>query len=133
MSTITFGSSALGYTDGFTRDAERHLKLVKMPATDFKPVRLTRRGRLVLTLTFLAALLLGGIALGDTGAATDSSVPVGSTTITVAPGQTLWDIAASANPDGDVRETVDRIIILNALEDGAALQAGEQLSVPTYE
>lgn len=133
MSTITYGSTALGYTDGFTRDAERHLRLVKMPATDVKPVRLTPRGRLVVVLMALAALAIGALMFGDSTAATGDAAPIGTETIQVQPGQTVWDIAADANPAGDIRETVDRIVLLNALEKGAGLQAGDELAVPVYQ
>ena len=36
-------------------------------------------------------------------------------------------------PDADIRETVDQIIRLNALEDGAPLPIGATLAVPTRD
>lgn len=128
MSTITYG-----YTDAFTRDAERQLRLVRMPATDEPRLRLTRRGRVVIAALALVAIVLLAIGFGPSGAATgESGAPAQYSTITVQPGQTIWDIAAVANPDGDIRDTVDEIIGLNALESAAGLQMGAQLAVPTY-
>ena len=49
--------------------------------------------------------------------------------ILVAPGQTLWQIAAEHAEDGDVRAAVDAIEKLNAL-DSAMLYAGQELFVP---
>jgi LysM repeat protein len=98
------------------------------------PLRLTRRGRLVLTgmiaagllLSMLAAvLLLDRVALAgpESGAAIPVSYHV------VAPGETLWQLAGEVAPDADRRETVARIRELNAL-DGAAVSAGQRLALP---
>lgn len=128
MSTITFG-----YTDGFTRDAERHLRLVRMQPTDEPRLRLTRRGRVVIAALALVAVALLAIVFGPSGAATgESGASAPYATITVQPGQTIWEIAAAANPNGDIRDTVDQIIRLNALESASGLQMGAQLAVPTY-
>ena len=53
--------------------------------------------------------------------------------MTVQPGQTLWSIAAEARPDADIRSTVDQIVRLNALEDGAPLPIGATLAVPVQD
>ncbi|MEJ7756730.1 MAG: LysM domain-containing protein [Nocardioidaceae bacterium] len=94
-------------------------------------VRLTRRGRLAV---FVGALLLVAVAFltfGPSVVATDapgSSVP--TRTVTVQPGQTLWDIAARSNPDGDIRATVQEIMTLNSLPSAGYLQIGDRLAVP---
>ncbi len=52
-------------------------------------------------------------------------------TWTVAEGETLWSIAtAYTSPGGNVRETVNQIIAINALE-STAIRTGDQLLVPT--
>ncbi|MGZ3505200.1 MAG: LysM peptidoglycan-binding domain-containing protein [Vulcanimicrobiaceae bacterium] len=52
------------------------------------------------------------------------------TTVTVRPGDTLWQIAAAhTDSAADVQETIDRISEVNHLQAGA-LQPGEQLRIP---
>lgn len=94
------------------------------------PLRLTRRGRLVLTLFFLGMLLVAFSAFGARSAATGTGGdPVPTRSIVVQQGDTLWDIARGADRSGDLREMVHRIIELNALS-GAELTVGQRLSVP---
>jgi LysM repeat protein len=49
--------------------------------------------------------------------------------VVVQPGQTLWAIAAAADPGADPRAVVAEIMQVNALSN-AAVQPGEQLWVP---
>ena len=63
-----------------------------------------------------------------------SHAPVGSpyqgmTQVVVRPGQTLWSIAAAAEPSANAWAVVQQIIQVNALS-GAQIQAGEQIWVP---
>jgi predicted Zn-dependent protease len=51
------------------------------------------------------------------------------TTITVAPGDTLWSIAAANAGSGDIQESIDRITAVNHLH-GATLQPGQHLRIP---
>ncbi|MFT4187257.1 MAG: LysM domain-containing protein [Aeromicrobium sp.] len=97
------------------------------------PVRLTRRGRVAVVVVALLVVGVCMIAFGPGSAATDESgEPVGTTVITVQPGQTLWSIAGEARPDGDVRDTVADIIKLNSLVKGEPLRMGERLAIPRY-
>ena len=97
------------------------------------PVRLTTRGKVVLLVVALVAMFALAVAMGSTTAATsDAGVAVETTEVTVQPGETLWQIAGAANPDGDQRETVDQIMKLNALESASGLQIGHKLAVPFY-
>jgi hypothetical protein len=96
-------------------------------------VQLTRRGRLVL----LVALVAAGIALmlavsGLAGGAAAGTTPTrpASRTIVVQPGQTLWSIARDIAPNADRRDTIARIVELNALP-SSAVSAGERIAVPT--
>ncbi len=93
------------------------------------PLRLTRRGRVVVW------LLAVGLALGVGGTAR-SAVADGPRPaleverVVVAPGDTLWGLAAEvAAPGEDVRDVVLRLIELNALP-GAELTAGQTVLVP---
>ena len=96
-------------------------------------VQLTRRGRLVLLVTLAAAgiaLMLAVTGLvGGAAAGTTPSQPA-SRTIVVQPGQTLWSIARDIAPNADRRDTIARIVELNALP-SSAVSAGERIAVPT--
>lgn len=95
------------------------------------PLRLTRRGRLVVVVAVLLALSGALVAFGPSVLAT-SGAAGDPATVTVHPGETLWDIAGRVNPDGDVRGTVDDISELNDISDAGALQIGTELEVPQY-
>jgi nucleoid-associated protein YgaU len=53
----------------------------------------------------------------------------GMTQVVVQPGQTLWSIAAAAEPSGNAWAVVQQIINVNALP-SVKVQAGQQLWVP---
>lgn len=92
---------------------------------------LTRRGRLVVLALALFAVLAIGVVLASGAVGTqEAGTPEPTTTVLVGPGDTLWDIAAEAADGGDVRDMIDRIESLNALESGM-LTAGQRLRVPT--
>jgi hypothetical protein len=95
-------------------------------------LRLTRRGRLLLTLVLLIGMLALAVAWGPSVVATDGAgEPVPVRTVTVQPGQTLWDIAAASGLGGDLRAAVYEMQRLNGLDDAGLLQVGQQLAVPT--
>jgi len=98
-----------------------------------KPVvrfRLTRRGRVVLLLLLvLLAFAVTSTVRTVSQAAAGPARPA-TRYVTVAPGQTLWQIARAVAPADDPRDTVDRIRSLNDL-DGAAVRAGQRLVVPS--
>jgi Tfp pilus assembly protein FimV len=94
------------------------------------PLRLTRRGRIVVVLV-LALLTLGGLSAGRQAlsAATGNDRPA-TVQVTVRPGDTLWSIADRITPKGqDVRITVAQIRALNGLRDGT-VRAGSRLRLP---
>ncbi len=109
------------------------------PATrPMQPLRLTRRGRLQATLagTAFAALscltLVPAVAAGVASAFTGPPAPA-TTTVIVEPGQTLWQVAAAADPGGDTATTattVARIADANGLTSAADLRPGQRLVVP---
>ena len=93
--------------------------------------RLTRRGRLVVLVFSLFAVMVLGFVLASGAVGTkEGGTPEPTETVMVGTGDTLWDIAADAAGDGDVREMVDRIKSLNALDSGMVI-AGQRLRVPT--
>ena len=92
-----------------------------------------RRRRLVAAVLTLS-VLLGGRAAADLAwsgplAAPEPTQPVliGERVHIVQPGDTLWTIARSLQPTGDVRRLVDA---LAAQRHGAALQVGERIALP---
>lgn len=93
--------------------------------------RLTRRGRaVVLVLTLLAVLAVGVAFASGSVATSEQGAAIPTEVVVVAPGDTLWDIAAAASDGGDVRNMMDRIEQLNAL-DSVMLAAGDRILVPT--
>jgi LysM repeat protein len=94
--------------------------------------RLTRRGRLARTIVVLslAVVMVAGFA-ATSGA--NQEAPVASaapsySVVVVAPGETLWSVAA-AYASGDVQGLVTQIREVNNLK-GYDLQAGQKLRVP---
>src|SRR3984885_13809919 len=104
------------------------------PQTATPPLRLTRRGRVVVVVA--AALVLAALSLVIASAALAASYP-GPTRapqqslaqVTVLPGQSLWSVAESADPGTDTRVVVQQIIELNRLT-GNVVFAGQRLRVP---
>jgi hypothetical protein len=101
------------------------------------PVRLTRRGRLVvavLAVVVIAAIALA-VGLGAAGGAQAANHGQpragyqGMHEIVVRPGQTLWSIASAAEPGADPRDTVQQIMTANAMT-GTTIAAGQLLWVP---
>jgi predicted Zn-dependent protease len=95
-------------------------------------VRLTRRGRVVVVFATLMLLVIAGFTLGRASSqAAGPSAHRPLPTVTVAPGETLWQIAARVDPGADRRALVDQIEALNHLHDGRVV-AGQQLRLPRH-
>lgn len=99
-------------------------------------VRLTRRGRLIRTVT-ASALLLGMVAVGAerlTGeparAVAGPAGPVITASVVVEHGDSLWVIAQRVAPASDPREVVHRMRELNGLRSNL-IQPGQVLLVPS--
>lgn len=108
-----------------------HAGYLASPRPRTAPVRLTRRGRLVLTVVFLGIVLAALTVFGATSAATgDAGAPVPTRVVVVDEGDTLWGIAGSVAEPGEVREMVHRIQELNALA-GSGVYVGQRIAVPT--
>ena len=94
------------------------------------PVRLTRRGRVLLGLVTAAVAIVALAATGPQADAADvASGGPATASVVVQPGDTVWSIARSLDPTADPRGLVDRIRDLNALADGVVV-AGQALIVP---
>jgi hypothetical protein len=98
------------------------------------PVRLTRRGRLVVTAA--AVLAIGATSIGVAGAAQatgHSGAQAGSGSgvakVEIRPGQSLWSVAEAYDPDADTRVVIREILQLNSLSSDQ-VQPGQVLWVP---
>ena len=92
--------------------------------------RLTRRGRIVVAI--LAALAVCGLFVAGASAAQASgpaSAHGNATQVIVQPGDTLWSIAQSADPNADARAIVQQILQANRLTN-PDITAGQRLWVP---
>ena len=101
------------------------------------PLRLTRRGRIVVAVLLVAVLsvailLVTGLVSGR-AQATNHGQPragyQGMHQVVVRPGQTLWSIAVAAEPTADPRNVVQQIMTANALS-SPGIAAGQLLWVP---
>jgi LysM repeat protein len=91
------------------------------------PVRLTRRGRVVVGVVLLAlAAAMVVVLTSNVQAAPPSSPP---RAVVVHPGDTLWSIAARVHPRGSLTDTMLAIERLNHMPDGT-VYVGQQLLVP---
>jgi hypothetical protein len=100
--------------------------------------RLTRRGRIVVSALVIAAMLLVAVLAWIGGTTRAEAAGSGSppsavyhnlAKVVVQPGESLWTIAAQAEPTADPRSVIRQIIDLNALG-GTSIQPGERLWVP---
>ncbi|HUA29737.1 MAG TPA: LysM peptidoglycan-binding domain-containing protein [Streptosporangiaceae bacterium] len=101
-------------------------------------IRLTRRGRWVVAgfamlLVVVAATVLWMTMAGSVQASSQSGSPAspyqGMTQVVVRPGQTLWSIAAAAEPSANTWTVIQQITEVNALG-GATVHPGQMLWVP---
>lgn len=95
-------------------------------------LRITRRGRAVLTLLIAIPLAIGAAVTGfdAIGAAAGTQ---GSTAtfqyVTVEPGESLWQVAQAVAPTADPRDVIAEILSFNDLSSGD-VQPGQRLAIP---
>jgi len=105
---------------------------VAQPAQPAPHLRLTKRGRAVITT--LAATPLVIVALyfalnGGMANATLESAGGSFEYITVEAGQSMWQLASDLAPQADPREVIEQVVQLNGLE-SSDVYPGQQLAVP---
>jgi len=102
------------------------------------PIKLTRRGRVVvgalvgLAVATVAVLIWFGVAgQAEASSHVGPKVPASDSVsrVVVRPGDTLWAIAAKAEPSADPRATIGEILDLNSLT-GTSVRVGQVLLVP---
>ena len=108
-------------------DAVRRSPAVRRSAPVRRPVRLTKRGRIVVGVVLLGfAIGLMALLAPPTQAASPAPPP---RAFVVHSGDTLWSIATSALPREDPLTAVDRVRAFNHLPDNR-VYVGEQLLLP---
>jgi nucleoid-associated protein YgaU len=104
------------------------------------PVRLTRRGRLVVTGMAVLLAAAGSVALagaaqaiGHSGAqgrpGTAGAAGAAITKVEVRPGQSLWTLAEAYDPNADTRQVIQEILQLNSMSTDQ-VQPGQVLRMP---
>lgn len=95
-----------------------------------QPMRLTRKGRLVLTSLAGLVLLAGLFVLASSGAEASNTTSSASVMeVVVSPGDTLWSIAKAVRPNQDPRETIYHIKAMNLIS-GSQVFPGQIIKVP---
>lgn len=97
-------------------------------------LRLTRRGRAVLTALLALPLVIGAVvfALNGGGAvATSEQTHVSFQHVTVESGDSLWAVAERIAPSADPRDVIADLVQLNGLDSSGVVSPGQQLAVPT--
>jgi LysM repeat protein len=120
--------SALTFNTGFNSTSP---KTIVNQALQANPSgRLNRRGRLARTLFVLSltVVMAAGFASQSGAGQVEASTAPSYEIVVVAPGETLWSVAA-AYASGDVQGLVNDIREANNLK-GVDVQAGQKLRVP---
>jgi LysM repeat protein len=120
--------SAVTFTTGFNSNTSKSIVNQALQANPSGT--LTRRGRLARTFVVLSltVVMAAGFASKSGAGQVEASTAPSYEIVVVAPGETLWSVAA-AYATGDVQGLVNDIREANNLT-GFDLQAGQRLRVP---
>ena len=120
--------SAVTFTTGFNSTTSKSIVNQALQANPSGT--LTRRGRLARTFVVLSltVVMAAGFASQSGAGQVEASTAPSYEIVVVAPGETLWSVAA-AYASGDVQGLVNDIRDANNLT-GFDLQAGQRLRVP---
>jgi LysM repeat protein len=93
-------------------------------------LRMTKRGRAVLLVLIATPLVIIALLAGtNAGGANAGSHSTPLASVTVAGGQTLWQLAREIAPSSDPRDVVADIMSTNHLQ-SADVQPGDKLEIP---
>jgi hypothetical protein len=103
-------------------------------ASSLPALRITRRGRAVLTAVVSIPLAVGALLVALNGGMATAVGDIGHETgqfqrVTVQSGQSLWQLAEALAPSADPRDVIADIVHLNQLPD-ADVHAGQTLAIP---
>ena len=120
--------SAVTFTTGFNQTTSK--SIVNQALQTNPSGGITRRGRLARTFVVLSltVVMAAGFASQSGAGQVEASTAPSYEIVVVAPGETLWSVAA-AYASGDVQGLVNDIREANNLT-GFDLQAGQRLRVP---
>ena len=93
------------------------------------PIRLTRRGRIVVLTFFVLMASLASAVLWTTASRADEPLGGPAPTVVVQPDDSLWSIAERVAPDRPPLDVIHDIRTLNGIET-SYVHAGETLIVP---
>lgn len=95
-------------------------------------LKLTRRGRVVITTLAAVPLVIGAFLFAVNGGgaiATGSDTHTQFSYVTVHSGQSLWSIAEKVAPTADPRDVIADIVSLNQLQ-SAVVTPGQRIAIP---
>jgi hypothetical protein len=96
-------------------------------------LRLTKRGRRVLTVLAAVPVVIGALIFTLNGGMATATDVAGSTKfhyVTISAGESLWQLAGQIAPSADPRDVISDVVHLNQLA-STDLQAGQRLAIPT--
>jgi len=112
-------------------------RAARRAAPGLAPLKLTRRGRLVVTAMAVLLVAAGSVALagaaqaiGHSGATPrPGTAGAAITKVEVRPGQSLWTLAEAYDPNADTRQVIQEILQLNSMRTDQ-VQPGQVLWMP---
>jgi hypothetical protein len=136
MSTAIIGTAAMSTagisTVGMSTAGMRTAAPLPASAHLATHLRLTKRGRRVLTVLAAVPVVIGALVFTLNGGIATASDVAGSTRfqyVTVAAGESLWQLAGQIAPSADPRDVISDVVHLNQLA-STDLQAGQRLAIP---
>lgn len=96
-------------------------------------LRLTQRGRAVVTVLVATPLVIAAFLFAINGGQATASLEGSNVPfeyVTVEPGQSMWQLAEELAPQSDPRDVIAQLVQFNQLS-GSDVYAGQQLAVPS--